>query len=217
LKDSPIKKIMLTGDADQSLAVDAFNEGLIDKFILKKDANVGQKINAAILELQDKYFLNLSQVLLKNLNTQPNSCLKDPKFAEFFNEICQTQKIHEYYLINILGSYLLLKEDGELLWFTVASEEDMDYYHELAESDGASEDILKLLKERRKIPYFHKLYAYVDAKGINWEAYMHDAQKIEGENTTFYYALVSKPDLFEIKKDKTLSFKDYLEKVWPPI
>lgn len=31
----PCKKIMLTGEADYEIAVNAFNEGLIDKFILK--------------------------------------------------------------------------------------------------------------------------------------------------------------------------------------
>lgn len=217
LSNTSVKKIMLTGDADTSLAVEAFNEGLIDKFIIKKDANLGQKINTAILELQNKHFLDISHALLKNLNTQPNSCLKDPKFAEFFNEFCHSKKITEYYLINVSGSYLLLTENGSIEWFTVASDEDMDYYYEFAESEGASDEILSALKNRQKVPYFQRLYGYLEAKEIKWEEHLYDAKKIEGESTTFYYALITKPHLFEIKKDKIISFKHYLENNWPPI
>lgn len=35
IKNHPVKKVLITGQADHKIAVDAFNQGLIDRFILK--------------------------------------------------------------------------------------------------------------------------------------------------------------------------------------
>ncbi len=60
LEGLPFKKIMLTGEADEHLAVSAFNNGVIDHFIRKDDANFYAVTNQAIREMQAAYFQSFS-------------------------------------------------------------------------------------------------------------------------------------------------------------
>jgi CheY-like chemotaxis protein len=50
LTDQPIKKILLTGKGDEKLAVEAFNEGIIDHFILKSNRDVVKLIDQNVLK-----------------------------------------------------------------------------------------------------------------------------------------------------------------------
>jgi len=57
LSDKPMYKILLTAEADSDIAINAFNEGIIDKFILKTHANLFEQLKIYINELTNKYFL----------------------------------------------------------------------------------------------------------------------------------------------------------------
>ena len=80
---------MLTAEADQSTAINAFNEGLINKFFLKKDEDLYQKLTDAIEQLKKSYFHQLSQVVLENLGKDFKGLLSNTQFQELF---CKVQK-----------------------------------------------------------------------------------------------------------------------------
>lgn len=216
LKNLPIKKILLTGQADTDLGINLFNEGLIDKFIRKDSENFGSMVNASIIELQKRYFEEQSQTVIENLITQPNSCLNDPAFVKLFYEICEKHHIVEYYLIQSSGSFLLLTFEGQALWLIVTTSSELKEICHMAEDYSASPAILKLLQNGQRIPYFPSNNEYLDAQGIKWEPYLHSAEKLQGLET-YYYALVSTPPLFPIDENKILSYKKYLRDIWPPI
>jgi len=65
IKNRGIKKILLTGKADEKLAVQAFNQGLIDRFILKQDTEVIPQLKQAIIDLQQSYFEDLAHTVLE--------------------------------------------------------------------------------------------------------------------------------------------------------
>ncbi|HQT26105.1 MAG TPA: response regulator, partial [Burkholderiales bacterium] len=52
----PCKKILLTGQADEKLAVDAFNRKLIDRFIKKNDPDALNRLEGEIIQLQKDFF-----------------------------------------------------------------------------------------------------------------------------------------------------------------
>ncbi|MCZ6709862.1 MAG: response regulator, partial [Gammaproteobacteria bacterium] len=56
IADPYIKKAMLTGVADEKLAVEAFNAGLINRFIHKQSADATATTLHYIEELQNEYF-----------------------------------------------------------------------------------------------------------------------------------------------------------------
>ena len=73
IQNLPIRKIMLTGRADTKLAVEAFNQKIIDKFLLKDVAEeIENTIYDALIEEQKVYFEKLSSSL-------PARCFQENK------------------------------------------------------------------------------------------------------------------------------------------
>lgn len=134
LSDVPIKKIMLTGQADESFAVQLFNEGIIHKFLLKKDTQtLAEMINQAICELQDNYFHDLSEFILQNLPPHLSICLNDPVFIDLFNQVKQDVAASSYYLLDASGSFLLFDDSGTPTWLLVKTEDEILEFTQQAE------------------------------------------------------------------------------------
>lgn len=126
LKDKRIKKIMLTGVADSNTAVRAFNEGIIDRFILKCSTTIFEDLNHMIRELQRAYFQDISRPLYSAALSHDNSILIDRSFKNFFNELCYQKQISEYYLLDVAGNFLLVNYNGKPWWLIVKHETELD-------------------------------------------------------------------------------------------
>jgi CheY-like chemotaxis protein len=211
LRHLPIKKIMLTAEADDKIAIDAFNQGLIDKFIRKGVPSV--QVANAISELQKKYFIDLSTIVIDSLTKNPEyppSCLDDPLFVKFFNELCAQQKYTECYLLDAMGSFLFLDDDANPTFLMVKDEEGMQSDFETVELSDApiNQDLLNALKNKEKLLYFfEKTNQKTDPQ--TWNKYTHSAKKIAGKYN-YYYAISNDPNLYDIKRDKILSYGNYL-------
>ncbi len=211
LRHLPVKKILLTGEANDKIAIDAFNRGLIDKFIRKGGPTA--PVASDILELQLKYFTDLSTVVIDSLTKNPEyppSCLNDPIFVSFFNSFYQQYKFTEFYLLDASGSFIFFDEFANPTFLIVKDEEAMQANFELAELSDApiDESLLNALKNREKLLYFfdgdHQKY---DSK--NWSQYAHNVEKLVGRDN-YYYAICKDPNLYDIKRQNILSYDDYL-------
>ncbi|MCX7124281.1 MAG: response regulator [Gammaproteobacteria bacterium] len=80
LKESPIKKMMLTGNRNDSKAIEGFNSNLIQRFVQKGTENLVEKISHYLKELSLQYFQNISLPLLSYLETEEKLPLSDPTF-----------------------------------------------------------------------------------------------------------------------------------------
>src|SRR5262249_17966521 len=102
LSPYPVKKLLLTGEADKNLAIQAFNEGLIDHYLNKKEEPFFELLEKAIADLQKQYFETLFPALWEHLTCTkaefPLDNLKDPHFYDFFQAFCEKHQIIEYYL-----------------------------------------------------------------------------------------------------------------------
>jgi len=213
VQDKFCLKFVLTGEAGLAFAVDAFNEGIIDKFLQKGIADLPKTVVKVIQDLQQGYFLKLSQFAINTLYKQAPACLTDPVFIQFFNELCKKNNIVEYYLLDEFGSFLLLNTQGIPSWLIIKSEHDMAAIYEFASDDETPVDILDALKTRKLIPYFHTeqdwKISYADPKCRD---YLHPAQPINGKQT-YYYAYLTNPDAYYLERDKILSLEQYLSKI----
>lgn len=211
LRHLPIQKLMLTGEADDKLAVDAFNQKLIHKFVRKGGPN--GLVAEAILELQKKYFADLSTIIIDSLTKNPEyppSCLDDPIFINFFNSFCQQQQYTEFYLLDAMGSFLFLDESANPTFLMVKDEEGMQSDFEMLELSDTpvSDDLLQALKNKEKMLYFFDA-SNQKTDPRHWEKYAHAVKKLEGKDN-YYYAVTSDPHLYDIKRKQILSYKDYL-------
>jgi CheY-like chemotaxis protein len=209
--DNPkIKKILLTGQADEKTAIKAFNEGLIHKYVKKSESHAAEIITKSIYDFQMQYFQATSQDLAAALSAKPPLCILDKKFAEFFNNFCREKRVVEYYLIDRVGSYLLLDEDANTSFLIVKDEKEMCHFYEIAAQNKADETILKDLETRRKIPACWNntnLDTY-----LNWAELLVPAMEIQGESS-YYFAYISGNSLFDIRQQKILSYHRFLEEI----
>jgi CheY-like chemotaxis protein len=210
-------KLILTGDAGPTFAIDAFNEHAIDKFVQKGAIDLPELIVKSVRELQQRYFLKLSEAVLNKVNqrlyNQAPSCLTDENFAVFFNQLCEKNQIVEYYLLDESGSFLLLDKNAVPSWLLVKSEKDMHDLYEFAEIQGNTpSDILNGFKNKTLLSYFHTEEDFhIGYDNEKCRSYLHPATPLKGEKQSYYYSYIIKPEAYQIDRTNIFSFEKYRE------
>ncbi len=210
MENSPIKRILLTGKADERTAVQAFNDGLIDMYIQKQNPNITELINGSIKNMQLRYFQNMSDIVVKMLSVKSPNCLQDPTFIDMFFNLIKEHEIAEYYLTENSGSFLMLNADAELSYLIVKTEQDLKLHYEMALDNKAPQAVLEQLQKGEKVPFFWRAEGYFEDSWNDWATYLYPCKKIEGYEP-FYYAFVKNPLSTDIKRDKILSYNKFLD------
>lgn len=207
IKNPAIKKILLTGKADEKIAVQAFNQGIIDRFILKQDKDVTTTLNQAIFELQHDYFRQTERMLADALAIGKHAFLHDALFAAKFREICEELQIVEFYLCNEPDSILMLNAEGAATLLLVSNDESLQSQYEIACEQGAPQEMLDVLKSCQVLPYFWKSGGYYSPECAIWRTFLYPATEFKGRNW-HYYAIVKNPPPF--KADMVFPYNKFL-------
>lgn len=213
-EDYPLKRILLTAEADEKLAVQAFNDGLIDAFIRKDMQDFSKTLITTIYNLQSKYFNNLSHFIMTCLTQDPSntSCLNDSIFVSFFEAL--SKKYTEYYLLDEFGSYLLMDFEGKPTWLAVKTEEEAESNYEIAkdfsETASVSPDLLETLRNRDKIIFLPPDINQNTILPSQWPKHAYPAKKIKGKKT-YYYALIEDVCFSKQPDKRIVSYRKYLE------
>ncbi|SRR5579883_787320 len=189
LSGSPYKKILLTGETEANEIINAFNQGIIDKFV-SKDQDIIDNLQKCIVELNNKFFYSQTENLLPDIETSKLTPLADPIFIDFFYNWCNSNKIEEFYLINKNGSFLVKDKNGNKTYFIVMSEKAIKDFIKL--NDDALDKAGKMLEEisiGNKIPFFGVRKESWEFDYAEWEKYLYPAQIIEGREM-YYWATI---------------------------
>lgn len=154
LKKYPIKVIMLTGVAKEREAIDAFNRGIIDKFIFKSQKDVFEQLDHSINELNMQYFKSVSDYIINNISNSTASFLNSINFNRFLLQLMIKKNIVEYYLVDPDGSFLLLNNEGKLLWLVVQTPNKAETIINIAKDLGADLEVINALEDKSKICAF---------------------------------------------------------------
>ncbi|VEG92528.1 response regulator [Legionella spiritensis] len=185
LSHLPILKIMLTGHADFRLAVDAFNNGVIDRFLVKDTPFMLEEIVNGIDAMQNLFFERLSYPLLTCFSSKKESHLLSKEYSEHFKKIvCELNAI-EFYLLNPLGSYLLVCGNGEKFYFMVLLDNQLDEYIELAMDMGAQPDVVSKIIQKTHAPIFMDEMDY-KLPVSDWERILYPIQQTHN----YYYCVL---------------------------
>ncbi|GAA4352065.1 response regulator [Variovorax defluvii] len=206
-----IKKILLTGKADERIAVEAFNGGLIDRFIRKQDPNALEILDQAVLEMQAYHFEEMQSMLSDSLSVGLHRFLRDRKLAARFKELCAQYNIVEYYLTCAPDGMLMLDATGASYLLVVQNESQVQSTHEIAYDQGAPEQLLTRLRSGEVIPYFPKTQGIYSSIYKDWRSCLHTATKIEGDDAWYSYVVIEEPEGFNLKH--VLCYSDYLERI----
>lgn len=208
----PCKKILFTGAADEKVAVDAFNRGLIDRYIKKSDADALDRLEAEIHTLQLDYFAARSEPLRELLALHSYSFVSDPAFSALVRELVREHGIVEHYLYPSPAGLLMYDTDGRALLMVVETEAGMNAHYEVACDNDAPQSLLDALSERRVIPWFRDgdgdgMYSSRHAEG--WHRYIQPAQVCRGVQNYFWGLFRLEP---EELAGEALSFNEFLRK-----
>lgn len=207
IENSNIKKILLTGQADEKLAIQAFNEGVIHRYIKKSDADAAEQIINSIYTLQRQYFQAMSDLIARMLSIQFPSCLHDRKFAQFLQQLRMEKQISEYYLADEKGSFFMLNDDALPSFLLIRSEEDVKQLTKKASFLDLDPIIYQQLAEGKLLPYEPE-----PGGGKEQTMQFFPATRIEG-NQTYYYAHIEHYDKHLERPQKILSYNRYLEEL----
>ncbi|NKB46161.1 MAG: response regulator [Legionellales bacterium] len=208
IKNEQVQKILLTGQADEKLAVDAFNEGVIQRYIQKSHPNILQHVLDNIAMLQAHYFQNMSEIATQMLAVSAPVCLQDAAFADAFRAYRVKHHVVEFYLLESSGSFLMLTEQGEISFFIVKSEQDLQMYYDLANDVQAPKTVLEQLAKGDKIPIMADLSREA-LQNQRWEDCLLPAQRMEGRQT-YYYAVTDCYPAYPIDPSQISSYRHYL-------
>lgn len=210
VEHSPVRKVMLTGKADEKVAVQAFNEGIIDRFVLKQDPNATALLQETIKELQEDFFCGIERMIEDTLNIGPLHFLRDPFFAELFQKICADLKVVEFYLCSSPDGILLIDGAGATTLMLVCNDETMRMHYEVAFDNAAPPALLDELTKGEVVPYFWRSRGLYSRQYSDWRNYLHPAQDCYGLQH-YSYALVK--EARGLLLPPVFSYHDYLRQL----
>ena len=214
IKDPNIQKILLTGVADEHLAIHAFNEGIINHYIRKQDMDMVDQLNQAVEKAQWRYFNKLSEITFKAITAidHRNHAVVDPNFQNFFTKIMQQSLVAPYrfkeaYLCEAMGSYVLLTETGEVYGLVVNNDGQIEAWTDSEEALKADPQLLEELANRTKMMWYHNRSGTLEPPGKEWVNHAYVPEILKGAKEDYYYIFA--PNLFDVDRARVLSFEAY--------
>lgn len=208
IKDKNIQKILLTGIADEAVAIEAFNTGAINRYIKKGDPKFADELEILIEKSRYMHFMRDSNFLAQTLCAYGKTHLKDPIFANFFHKIWSSKNFSEYYMLDHFGSYIFLNKKGSATCLFVLTESELNKLVEAAvESGDASEHVLQALQSR-EFMLVHYSNNGTTPPVSEWGNYLYPAKKLDGYQT--YYCTFNEISNVDIDHNKVRSFEEYI-------
>jgi len=186
LKNFQMKKILLTGEADHPKAVNAFNEGIIDRYIRKDTQNLSDQIKEHINSLNQQYFYENTRLLLSHLEVEQRLPVSDPVFISFFNKLCEERKIKEYYLIDKYGSFCIVDEDKNIFYLIIHTEKTLNTFVEVYRDAKWAQDLLEKTKRHELVPFFGINREAWEVNENEWDSCFYKPYVLDGENQRYF-------------------------------
>lgn len=135
LGDWPGARVLLTGQADEQVAVQAFNRGLIHQFIPKQSADIQHRLVEAVEQLLHTPHARHAQTWRVTLNQEQDALLRRPSVAQWLAPFCQRRWV-EYITIGEPFGVLGMDAAGSVSWLQLETRAGLPALAELAEVAG---------------------------------------------------------------------------------
>lgn len=173
----PIKKALITGESDYKIAINAFNQGLVDTYIRKDEPHFLEKIQATTFDLEWKYFTDLSSFII---DIPDYNYLQNAHFIEIFRKFTYDNNVIAFCLVDMQGSFLTLDKQGNHKYILVRNKAQLRELSIIAKEDGASPNVTAHLEQGSAIPFFdNKDFWQIPAD--KWDEHLYPANTIGNE------------------------------------
>ncbi len=184
-----IKKILLTGHATPSDAVNAFNENIIHYYIKKSDENMLEQLANAMNKLQNAYFQDLTSSIKNEAVDINTPFFADAALAEFFQSVCQEQDVKEYFYLSNPSRFTLQSRNGDEALCLIYTEDDIVEHLKILEEEEAPVDLIQRIASRNFVPLFSSEDGFYEPESFNHSVQVYPAKKVTGI-TNYYCAVI---------------------------
>ncbi len=194
IKDPHVGKVLLTGVADEKFAVEAFNAGIIDRFISKSHPRATEHISEFSLSMQQAYFRSQTQQLQSTLGLAAPTFINDQAVATYVRKLMFRKGFCEYYMVNEPPGLLMLKPNGEIQQLIVLTAQALADQANYARSHGAPDGVVRRLEKASHVGFFmEQLEGYAHTETYPWSNFLHRATALGDATETWFAALVQHP------------------------
>lgn len=203
----PCRKILLTGQADETVAVDAFNEGLIDYFVPKLAPNMKQAIRDQILRFQRDFIADASHLVRQALRAEHDQTWDDMSFCALLEEIRARHGFVEYYAVSDPAEgFLLVDEDGRGKLLLTFSADSIEAQFTAARLSGAPAEVLDRLAQESVTTYFPSEFGNQVLDTHAWRRACVPLHPFPNRSDRFY-ALLDHCEPFKVSPDSVWGLK----------
>ncbi|MDB5743936.1 MAG: response regulator receiver protein [Polaromonas sp.] len=144
-------RILLTGRADEQLAVSAFNRGLINQFIPKQSPDIRLRLTTAIDSLRDRPDAHHQHIWHGTLSPAQHALLEDPLIAQALETIAAKAGWIEHVVIGMPFGVLALDAQGAVGWLQLELAENLHELAEIALSQGWDPSTVQEIRLGKKL------------------------------------------------------------------
>jgi CheY-like chemotaxis protein len=150
LVDWPGSRVLLTGQADEQVAVRAFNRGLIDQFIAKQTPDISRRLIEAVEHLLATPNARHAQTWRVTLSPEQNALLRIPSVGRDLANFAGKRWI-EHVVIGDPFGVLGMDAAGNVSWLQLETSEGLRALAELAELEGVKPAGLQEIREGHRL------------------------------------------------------------------
>jgi CheY-like chemotaxis protein len=150
LVDWPGSRVLLTGQADEQVAVRAFNRGLIDQFIAKQTPDISRRLIDAVEHLLATPNARHAQTWRATLGPEQNALLRMPSVARDLAGFA-SKRWNEHVVIGSPFGILGMDAAGHVSWLQLETSEGLQAMAELAELEGVPPSGLHEIRQGLKL------------------------------------------------------------------
>ncbi len=144
-------RALLTGRADELLAVSAFNRGLIEQFIPKQAPEVRRRITESVQGLLETPNPRHEQIWRSTLSREQHALLREPRVTRALEDIARRQGWIEHVVIGSPFGVLSLDDNANIGWLQLELQDNLGELAEMAQSQGFDSDTVQLVKHGKKL------------------------------------------------------------------
>lgn len=150
LLDWPGARVLLTGQADEQIAIQAFNNGLIDQFVPKQANDITRHLLGVLRRLAQAPHPRLNTMWRGVLRPNQMSLLQIPSVAQWLRDYTHHHWI-EYVVIGEPFGLLGLDAGGHAHWLQLEPTASLGDLAELAASAALGMEVVRAVREGRRL------------------------------------------------------------------
>jgi CheY-like chemotaxis protein len=182
MTDPYTRRAMLTGVADERLAVDLFNEGRLHHFLQKQRAQDIDALVGYMFDMESEYFRQSLARLQMALDLHSAHLFSDPAVATYVQRLMQRERLVEYYYVEDPAGFLLLRADGSVVRLIILTPAERAAQIAMAREYGAPAALQKAL-ERGELVFSSggdSPANYFGSERFPWDEFVVPAQALAG-------------------------------------